>query len=487
MDLELSVDPDDAPRLLRLPLFASAARGRARARPIVWHDSADAALTASGLSLALEHGMWRLEKLVPQSADFWPSGMPPPVLAQATAPEAVGHDLPSPLAPVVAFTGRQRNLVLETAQGTVTVAVISGTLRAVTQEHRVTRVHLTGDDRAVLQVALALAAELRLAVALATLAGEALSSARGMNTPVRRLGAPMLPEALNAPDAFAFALAHLTDVVLHFAPAAAEDVSGPEPVHQMRVALRRLRSTITVFRPLLDCPELQAAAAGLKILGQRLGPTRDWDVFLTDTLPPVTAAFPKDERLTRLVSAAARRRQQCHVALREFLEGAEFRRLGIELAWLAGARCWHPAPPPEPGDEPSLRGFAASVLDRRLRKLHGGDDIAEQDAAGLHKLRLRIKRVRYAMELFESLYPGKPTRRLIHRLADAQDGLGTLNDLSVAETLLSQLGGPAGRSGYAVGLVLGFTAAHTTKLLPRVMRRWAKLQRAGKPWEQDRL
>lgn len=481
MDLELSLDPDDAPRLLRLPLFASAARGRAQMRRIVWYDSADAALTASGRALALEHGTWRLEKLVPEPADFWPPGMPPPVLAQATAPEELRYDLPSPLAPVAAFTGRRRNLVLETEQGTVTVGVISGTQRAVTQEHHVTRVHLTGDEHAVLQVALALAAELRLAMALATLAGEALSSARGTSPPVRRLGVPVLPEVLTAPDAFAFALAHLTDVVLHFAPAAAEDVSGPEPVHQMRVALRRLRSTITVFHPVLDCPELQAAAFGLKALGQRLGPTRDWDVFLTDTLPPVTAAFPEERRLRRLAAAAGRRRQQCHAALREFLEGAEFRRLGIELAWLAGARCWHPAPPAEADGDLSLRGFAADVLGRRLRKLHG--DMAGQDAAGLHKLRLRAKRARYAVELFESLYPGKPTRRLIHRLTEVQDGLGSLNDLSVAETLLSELGGPGGRFGYAVGLILGFTAAHTTKLLPWVTRRWTKLQRAGKPWE----
>jgi triphosphatase len=483
MDLELRLDPDDASRLLRLPLLAVAARSRAHVRRIVWYDSADAGLSASGMALAVEHGTWRLEKLVPEPADFWPAGMPPLVLAQATVPEDLRYDLPSPVAPVVAFRGRQRNLVVATEQGSVTAGVITGTLHAVTEEHPVARVHLAGDERAVLQLALALAAELRLAVASASLAGEALSSARGTTPPARRLGAPVLPEELNAPDAFAFALAHLTDVVLNFAPSAAVDRSGPEPVHQMRVAMRRLRSTITVFRPLLDCPDLQAAAAGLRALGQRLGPTRDWDVFVIDTLAPVSAAFPQDRRLARLASAALRRRRECHAALREFLEGAEFRRLGIELAWLGGARCWHPPPPAEAEGGLSLRGFAADVLARRLRKLHGGDDMAERDAAGLHRLRLRAKRARYAMELFESLYPGKPTRRLIQRLTEVQDGLGTLNDLSGAETLLSELGGPGGRFGYAVGLVLGFTAAHTTELLPRVIRRWAKLQRAEKPWE----
>ncbi|HUN43025.1 MAG TPA: CHAD domain-containing protein [Acetobacteraceae bacterium] len=483
MDIELSLHPDDAQRLLRLPLLASATRGRAQVRRIVWHDSADAALTASGLALALERGTWRLEKLVPEAADFWPAGMPAPVLAQAAVLEELRYDLPLPLAPVVAFTGRQRNLVLETEQGTVTVGVLSGTLRAVTEERHVVRVHVTGDERGVLLVALGLAAELRVAVALATLAGEALSSARGTNLPVRRLGAPVLPEALQAADAFAFALAHLTDVVLHFAPAAAEDRSGPEPVHQMRVALRRLRSTVTVFRPLLDAPELQAATAGLKALGQRLGPTRDWDVFLTETLPPVSMAFPRDGRLARLAAAAGRRRRECHAALRAFLEGAEFRRLGIELAWLAGARCWCPPLPADGDGALSLPGFAAEVLARRLRKLHGGDDMAERDAAELHQLRLRVKRVRYAAELFEPLYPGKPMRRMMQRLAGVQDGLGRLNDLSTAETLLAQLGGPGGRFGYAVGLALGFTAAHSTEILPRVMRRWAKLQRVGRPWE----
>ena len=482
MELEFSLHPDDAPRLLRLPAFASATRGRAHVRRIVWHDSADAALTASGLALALEHGTWRLEKLVPEPADFWPSGMPPPVLAQATTPEELRYDLPSPLAPVVAFAGRQRNLAMATEQGSVTAGVISGMLRAVTEEHHVARVTLAGDERAVLQVALAVAAELRLAVAAATLAGEALSFARGANPPARRRGPPALPDALSVPDAFCFALAHLTDAVLHFGPAVAEDVSGPEPVHQMRVALRRLRSAMTVFHPLLDSPELQAATAGLKALGQRLGPTRDWDVFLTETLPPVNAAFPQDRRLARLVAAAARRRQECHGELREFLEGADFRRLGIELAWLAGARCWHPLP--EATDHAlTLHGFAAEVLSHRLRKLHCGDDIAGQDAAERHKLRLRVKRARYSSELFESLYPGKPMRRLMHRLAGVQDELGNLNDLSTAETLLSQLGGAGGRFGYAIGLVLGFTAAHSEEILPRVTRRWAKLQRAGRPWE----
>ena len=144
----------------------------------------------------------------------------------------------------------------------------------------------------------------------------------------------------------------------------------------MRVALRRLRSAVTVFRRMLDCPELQAANAGLKALSARLGPTRDWDVFLRETAPAVSAVFPDEPKLARLIAAGERRRRECHAALRDFLCSAEFRQLGIALAWLAGARSWHPALP-EGADQPvSLQDFAAGVLDRRLRKLAGTDDIA---------------------------------------------------------------------------------------------------------------
>lgn len=501
MELELSLDPDDAPRLLRLPLLAAAARSRPQQQRIVWHDSADTALTASGLALARERNVWRLEKLVPEPADAWPPGSPPPVVAEAADLETLGAELPAPLAPAVAFTGRRHTLAFSTDQGAATLTLLRGTLRAVTSEHAVARVHLSGDEPAVLQLALTLADALSAEVARATLAGEALTAARAAALPMRRVGAAELPDGLGLAEAFAFVLAHQTDVVLHYAPLAAEDASGPDPVHQMRVALRRLRSAMTLFRPALDCDELRAASANLKALTQRLGPVRDWDVFLGETLPLVHEAFPTEPRLARLISAATRQRHACHAALREFLGSAAFRRLGIELAWLAAARSWHPAAPPQAdqpeagqpeanADQPktedhplSLHGFAAGVLNRRLRKLRSADDLAELDAPGLHAVRLRAKRTRYAAEIFAPLYPGKGPRRFLQRLAAVQDSLGTLNDRTTAERLLGHLGGASGRHAYAVGLVLGFIAAHSTELLPRVLRRWERFRRVTPFWD----
>lgn len=495
MELELRLDPDDASRLPRLKMLGSATRERAQQQRIVWHDSPDAALTTQGLALARERGIWRLEKLVPGATDTWSPGALPPVLAQGPdlaeldlaeleLAELEGAALPEPLAPAVAFAGRRHAYALETSHGAVTLDFTRGMLRTITAEQPACRVNLAGDPQAVLHLALALAGEIRAEVPSATLAGEALAAARATVPAPRRLGATAMPEGLGIAEAFAFVLAHLTDVVLHYAPAAAEDVSGPEPVHQMRVALRRLRSAVTVFRRMLDCPELQAANAGLKALSARLGPTRDWDVFLRETAPAVSAVFPDEPKLAKLIAAAERRRRECHAALRDFLCSAEFRQLGIALAWLAGARSWHPALP-EGADQPvSLQDFAAGVLDRRLRRLASPDDLAGLATVELHALRLKAKRMRYAAEIFAPLYPGKAPRRFIRRLTAVQDALGQLNDRATAEKLLAELGGVGGRHAFAAGLVLGFAAAGTTtEVLPRVMRRWEKFQGTDAFWE----
>ncbi len=484
MDLELRLDPDDAARFPRLKLLARATRGRAQQQRIVWHDSPDGALTVRGLALARERGVWRLERLFPGGSDIWAPGAPPPVLAQAAELAELGADLPEPLTPAVAFAGRRHAYALETNRGAVTLNLTRGALRTITTEHPAARVHLSGGAPAVLHLALALAGEVRTEVPAATLAGEALAIARATVPAPRRLGAAVLPEGLGVAEAFAFVLAHLTDVVLHYAPAAADDVSGPEPVHQMRVALRRLRSAVTVFRRVLDCAELQAATDGLKALSARLGPTREWDVFLGETIPMVSAVFGGEPRLARLIATAERRRRECHATLRDFLRSAEFRQLGIALACLAGDGSWYPTLPEGAAQPVSLPDFAADVLQRRLRKLRRTEDLAGLASAELHALRLKAKRLRYAAEIFAPLYPGKAPRRFIRRLTAVQDGLGKLNDRATAEKLLAELGAMGGRHAYAAGLVLGFAAAGTaTDVLPGVMQRWEKFQRTALFWE----
>jgi triphosphatase len=485
LELELGLDPDDAARLPRLALLAPwRGKARSRAMRITWHDSPDRKLASQHLALAEQRPAWRLERLLPDGAT-WPPGAPPPVLASAHRFVELGHDFPEPLVPIASFEGRARVTDLNTEHGPVVMTLMSGAVRTLAGEHQVCRLRLEGAMLPVQTVALALAGSLRLAVPTASLAAEAIAIVSSLPAGARRDGAPELPTGLSVAEAFAHVAGHLTDVILHYAPAAAGGKHGPEPVHQMRVAVRRLRSAVKVFQRALRCPPLDAADAGLKALAGKLAPTRDWDVFVTETAATVAAAFPAQKPLRRLMIAAERRRRASHAELREFLASADFRRLGIELACLAASTEWHAALGEAEQAElaTSLEEFAARVLSRRLKRLLQVEgELAELEPTALHVIRLNAKRLRYAAEIFAPLFPAKTTHRYLKRLSRLQDSLGRLNDAAVATGLLAELSGTGG-SQFASGLVLGFSGAHNSKTRNRLDGTWQKFRRQTPFWD----
>jgi triphosphatase len=289
-------------------------------------------------------------------------------------------------------------------------------------------------------------------------------------------------------------------VILYYAPAATRsepsDGDGPkriEAVHQMRVAVRRALSALSIFRSTLPEGTLEPVRVALKALAQALAHTRDWDVFVGETASMVTETLPDDQRLLRLVAAADRVRREYRQALAAYLSSPEFRLLGIDLAWFCAARCWQaqttpPAPLPEslsegspavdPAQPLSVRHFAPQVVRHRWKKmLAAGKHVEDLDIPALHALRLRAKRARYAAEMFAGLDDGKGQQRTIRRIAALQQRLGILNDGAVAADLMQELGGPAGRHGYAVGVVTGFIAARAGLTRPAVNEAFEKLRR----------
>jgi CHAD domain-containing protein len=489
--LELAVDPEDAAAVPRARCLAPLRAGRARSTTVatVWHDTAEATLAAAGLSLAEAGGMWRLEQMLPAADHPWAPGQPPPLLASGPSPDPAWPALAGagPLVARAAFKGRNTALALIAGEGEMTLDLLQGTARSVVAERPLARLVLRGPEPEVAALALALARELPASVPAASLAAEALACAAGAPPPARHLGAPALPPGITVADAFARVVGHLADVVLHWAPRAAAGEGGPEPVHQTRVAVRRLRSALSLFRRVAASPLLDEARAGAKALGAVLGPARDWDVFVGGTGRAVARAFADERSVARLLASAERRRVAAYAALAAYVESAEFRRLGVLLAILAGGAQWQAALEPETRamlDAP-LDRFAARMLSRRLKAMvaAAGDDPAALPDDALHAVRLHGKRLRYAAEFFMPLFPAKPARRFARRLAVLQERLGVLNDGAVARGLMGELGGPAGERAFAVGIVLGFVAAESGSARARALRAWDRFRRQEPFWD----
>jgi CHAD domain-containing protein len=479
--LELDLHPDDAPRLARLKPLASIRAGRARTAPahLVWLDTPDAALAADGLAVLEQSGALRLERTRPNGVD-WPVGAPAPVVADP----ADRADLPSPLMPWAALQGRSVLMALTGSQGPLSLTVLHGTMRSVQAERPACRLLIQGEETDVLALARGVAAELRAGLPCAALSAEAVAAARGLPPTARRLGPPALPPGLTVGEAFATVTTHLTDVMLYWCGRASPD--APEPVHQARVALRRLRSAFSIFRAAADGPALAQANAGLKALGRALGPARDWDVFTAGLGARLGEAFAEDPAMAKLLRAAEARRLSAYQALAAYLATPALRALALDCVALGAGTAWREALEPEQRErlaEP-LSAYAAALLDRRHARLcTAGEAFDSLPPAALHDVRLIGKRLRYGCEFFAGLYPAKPARRFLRRLVRLQERLGVLNDAVVAAGLLAELPGSGAAHAGAIGVVRGYAAAGTEQMRPRLERAWRHFTEASPFWQ----
>ena len=441
--------------------------GRPAKVVLTWHDTPDGTLAARGQTLietrSARAPVWRLHARNPGAAMVWLSGAQDQVLAEAAGRDEL--DVPDSVAPLVELHANRRKLRL--TQPDVTAVLLDGTLRHGDTEQPVQRLRLSGPATEVEAAALALGA----VVPVNTLSDQALALVRPGPKPA---GPPVLAASMTVGAAFAHIVAHLTAVIVALAPAACEGAES-EPVHQMRVAIRRLRSAISLFGDSVACPAVADAKAATRELAQALAPARAWDVFLAETLTALAAALPEDPALADLRAAAFACREAAYADLRAVIAAPGFSALTIRLACLAGSQPW-------PGTTTELADFAADALKRRGKKLRAaGRHIARLDIARLHALRLKAKRLRYAAEFFAPLYSDHATRRMLRALADLQEALGHLNDDAAANALLADLPRPLGQ-GYAGGLLRGFVAGSHANGRTAITDAWKRLRNRRPPW-----
>lgn len=469
------------------PLAARrAGRARSSQLELTWLDTATGRLAAEGLALEqLRRGPRRLLRTRPEPGAFWRPAAPPAELEDGdhpTAPEDAGQ---AKLLRVGSFAGRATRLIL--ADG-VEALLLRGHLRAVAAEAPVARLILTGPAPSVVAAMRDLAEELPLLPPRAALADEVRALAHGTPPAARRLGPPRLDPSLDVEGALVLALGHLTEVMLWHAPAA-EAGHTPEGVHQMRVAIRRMRSLLRVFRPACGGAALRSFDARLKDLAALLGPARDWDVFLDGLGAEVAAAVSEDARIATLLRLARKRRETAYAALRPALQGPALRRIAWEAVTLTETRPWRAEATETAAERRAqpLEEFAASVLDKRWGRIaEAGETIAALPDAEFHALRIEAKRLRYAAELFAPLWGRKKARRFLDRLAAVQEAFGLANDAVVARALMASLTARGGaKLAWAGGVAEGWALARARRARGKAEAAWRDLLSADLFWTED--
>lgn len=498
IELKLAVAPENASELWRV--LAARHPGLKPASQVLftaYYDTPDARLKKQGVALRLrrEGGRWiqavkhagvaagglhqRSEHEVEVAAQL-PSfpAMADAGIGDLVADEKVRDSLR------VAFTTeftRTSAILWPSRTLQIEVALDQGFIAAEGRRDPLSEIELelkSGDPAGLFDIALAIAAEIPVRLDNRSKAerGYALA-ANTRSSPVKAIQSRLQPE-MGVGAAFATlafdALAHLQANERGLL-----EGRNHEYLHQARVALRRLRSLFRTFAPVVPDVPFATMLDDLRGLANVLGDARNLDVFVTETLARTgNGTHPGMAALRRKVLAA---RREANRTARQAVAAPAYNQLMLRLT-LALMQLAQRA---DAADAMALQAYARQALASERSKVgKRGRKLRELGFEDLHRLRIEIKRLRYAMEFFDSLAKGSG-KDALEALSALQDLLGRLNDAATAWKLLDALAVEEAASDFqqAVGFVRGWTARDGEQCRDELPAAWKKFRKLETWWE----
>lgn len=514
IELKLELRSEDLPRLRRHPGIRALTQGRARTRTLrsVYFDSPDLALSRQGIGLRVRrvggHFVQTVKTRGASTAGLFERGEfecavsgPRPELERVSEPnlrallEAEAANAPLEAVLETEFRRTRRRLLSGDAEILFDLDV--GEVRAQGATAPICELELElvrGEPKALFELALELSEQVTLRPASRGKSDIGTELLTGERPTARKARKVKLPPDASTEEIWVSIVERCLEQILANERPAREGVD-PEGVHQLRVGARRLRSALSLFAPLLPRVQTAPLADELRWLARELGPARELDVFLNETLEPLFRRYSDDAALKRLRDGARELRARGYDRARRAIDSPRYPRLVLKLGRFVAARTWRDAL--DPADLEQLRGPARvtgrRLLERRLRKAWQlGSRLTDLSSHERHRLRVQLKKLRYASEFFRCVYSGEREQadRFVDPLEDLQDLLGALNDYAdterVLDLVLGSMGTDAGpEQRGAAGFVAGWTARRAEKVEDELTHAWRAFAEAPPFWQAE--
>ena len=508
VELKLEVPPRGSRKLERMR-DGLARRARRQDLVSVYFDTARHKLHKHGLSLRVRHiGNKRIQIL--KANGQWAAGLArrdewekpierdrPDLRAFRHTPLAplLGKKLAHALKPVFQTRVRRTIVPLDRGESQVDLTLDRGEVRRGAKSARINEVELElkrGHTADLLHAARDVWEGVPVQFAVRSKADRGYDLVAGRPATAVRAQPILLAPKILAAEAFrAIALACVHQVA---ANAPAVSAAAPEGVHQMRVGLRRLRATMSVFSGMLGDPQSESIKEGLKWITGELGPARDVDVYIksiTTCIEPLRRRV-SDSDLHRLQHELEAWRAEMFERAKQAVGSPRYGRLILDtLGWVVDGD-WTSSDDPRVCAlrERPVDDFARQELGRRAAKVgKRAKKIAKLAPRKRHRLRIAAKKLRYAAEFFRSLFarrkPRKRLRQYVRRLKSLQDCLGALNDITVHRELARDFVRERARqrqSAFAIGVVSAEEESRTGPLCDGAVAAAAKLAKARPFW-----
>lgn len=440
LELKLEIDPNQADRLRSMPMLEG--RSQAERLTSTYFDTPKGKLKRNGWALRVRRqgnawvqaakktgngpGLFEREEWEAEV-----KGPEPELQALAATPlrELIKPGQFRQLDPVFQSDVERSSWTLQVGETAIELSLDQGEISAGASSEPVCQLELElreGDVAALLATAKRIARRVpvRLAVQSKSDLGRALASGK-RDGPIKAPSIVLLDNA-TVEDAFStIVMACLRHFRLNESPLVSDKDS--EALHQLRVAVRRLRTALWLFKPATKGKEHRELNKGLVSLTRELGAARNIDVILGSMVPrdPARSQLEKDRR-------------QLYARIIRKLDSLKFRNFLLDiLAWANAGEWRHRKKAARP-----LIPFAIDRLDRLWERIEGrAAELEQLPVEQRHQLRIDAKKIRYALEFLSGPLKGRDNAqdRFARAAELVQDSLGFLNDLATRQEVLGTL------------------------------------------------
>jgi triphosphatase len=261
----------------------------------------------------------------------------------------------------------------------------------------------------------------------------------------------------------------------------------PEGPHQLRIGLRRLRCIFAIFANIAQCDEMDRLNAEARWLAREASELRDLDVIRDEIVGAEAKQHGDETSLCMLTATLGAQAIACREGLCAALVTPRVQAFLLDLVKFVETRGWLASMSLTQRTQLAMpaRNFAHAALERRWQKVRKrGRNFRTLTVEQRHELRKELKRLRYAIEFFSSLYKAKHVRPLLRHMKGLQEVFGALNDAQMARTILErpELAPRADTQAQrAVGWVLGASQARAEIAWRDAQGQWRKFK-ASKPF-----
>lgn len=276
----------------------------------------------------------------------------------------------------------------------------------------------------------------------------------------------------------------ISNTLAHFVAnwACLRETDEPESIHQIRIALRRMRCGLSIIKRALPNAAFEALRDDAGRVASAFGPVRNADAFRMSVLQGPLASADRPENCDAMRAILEKQRVAAYASAHTEIESLAATLFVLKVQRFLALRDWRKV---SAGAESKklqnpARKFSKTALNRlRARVLKRGKAAAASDEAR-HKLRIALKNLRYGVDFFADLFGNCKRRRAYRKKMSAlQELLGIRNDIVGAKTYLKELRKETDPEAERIlSFIEGWYAREAAVADNAISKSWKKFKRA---------